>query len=224
MTPPATRYQRRRRQAARWADRTGSGPDRSGRAPDVHPGARDWFSLWGEVLLVGVGLFLLALPVLTLPVALAVGAGHLRRHLRAEDNSLRLCGRDLRAALPGGLVVGAGATGLAAAAGLTIRLARLDGAPGGPAIAILGAVGMLFVATAVALAAGAWRPDSGWTAAVGGLRRRLETDPAGCGLVAFAVVGAVLLAWQSIVLTPAGCGLVAFAVVAVEARRRKEGS
>src|SRR3954470_23993863 len=97
---------RREARAARRADLSGSGPTLEERPAARFPGATAKFALLGEVLLVGLLVTLVSLPLVTLPAALATGIRHLRRYIAAEGSPLAAAWRDLRAAFPGGLVVG----------------------------------------------------------------------------------------------------------------------
>ena len=63
------------------------------------------FALFGEVLLTGVMVFVLSLPVLTLPAALVAGIRHLRRFTNGEGSSVAGLWRDFRDALWGGVGV-----------------------------------------------------------------------------------------------------------------------
>ncbi|NNH05452.1 hypothetical protein HLA99_16545, partial [Microbacterium ulmi] len=129
--------------------------------------------------------------------------------------------RDVRAALAGGVGVGAGAVVVAALALFALGLAGSDPSPVGRVMLAVAALALLALATCVALAAGAWEPRTGWRAAVGGLRDRLDADPVAALYTAGAVLALALLTWQLPPLAVPGLGLLALALVAVPERRRR---
>jgi hypothetical protein len=185
------------------------------------------FALLGEVLLTGVVITVLALPGVTLPAALAAGVGHLRRSVNDEGSPFSLLWRDFREAVVGGLGVAVGSLLGAAAALFAIGLAGADPTPVGIAMSIAGWLGLGIVATAMAMAAGAWTRAGGWWRAVRGLRDQLDNDPAAAVYLFVSLAVAAVLTWQFLLLLVPSLGLVAFAVVAVAARssgRTADGS
>jgi hypothetical protein len=208
--------------AAKRADRSGSGPTRSDAPPARFPGATSAFGLLGEVLLVGVLVTVASLPIVTLPVALAAGVRHLGRFLRAEASPLRQFWRDLRAALVGGIGIGAIVVVLAAVLVLDVVLANTVALPGAEAIAIVGWVGLALVATALCSAAGRWSPETGWLAAVRGVPRAWRADVAGALYLVATVVFAGVVTWQLAPLIIPALGCVALAIFAVPQRPRRD--
>ncbi|WP_144122759.1 hypothetical protein [Catellatospora sichuanensis] len=178
------------------------------------------FALLGEVLLTGIVVGLLALPVLTLPAALAAGIGHLRRYVDDEGSPLAALWRDARAAAAGGAVLALAALFAATAAVLAIGLAGADPTPAGAVMAVVGWLALGVIATAVVMAAGAWTRDGGWRSAVRGLRDQLDADLAAALHIFVAVALTAVLTWQYLPLLVPSLGVVAFAVVAVQHRSR----
>jgi hypothetical protein len=178
------------------------------------------FALLGEVLLTGVIIALLALPVVTLPAALAAGIRHLRRFVNDEGSRFSAVWRDARDAAAGGIAVAITALFGTAAALFAIGLAAADPTAVGTAMAIVGRLGLGVVATAVVMAAATWTPDGGWLRAVRSLRDRLDADPVAALYLFVAVVLAAVLTWQFLLLLIPSLGVVAFAAVAVESRSR----
>jgi hypothetical protein len=176
------------------------------------------FALFGEALLTGVVVFVLALPVLTLPAALVAGVGHLRRFTHAEGSGAAALWRDFRDAALGGIGVAiVGLIGTAAAL-FAIGLAGADRTAAGTVMAVVGRLGLAIVGTAILMAAGAWTREGGWLRAGHDLRRRLDADPAGAAYLLVAVALAAVLTWQFLLLLVPCLGLLAFAVVAVQVR------
>lgn len=208
--------------AARRAALSGSGPTHDDAATTARfPGARSAFGLLGEVLLVGILVALVSLPLVTLPAGLAAGARHLRRFLRAEDSSLEWFWRDVRAALLGGLGVGAASVVIAAVLALDIDLASTGVLPGGSVVAIVGWAGLAALVLALFVAAGRWTPELGWLGALRAVPSALRDDPAGAGYLVATAAFAVIVTWQLVPLVIAALGCVALAIVAVPERPRR---
>ncbi|HBS74393.1 MAG TPA: hypothetical protein DEB55_08410, partial [Microbacterium sp.] len=168
MTTSSERARERRElRAARRGDRDGSGPTLDERAPARFPGATAKFGLLGEVLMTGLLVTLVAVPVITLPVALAAGIRHLRRFVRAEGSPLSAFWSDVRRGLAGGALLGLAVLVLTGLFALDIDLAASGALPGGPVIAVVGWAGLAALAIAVLTAAGAWTPETGWRGAIG---------------------------------------------------------
>jgi hypothetical protein len=176
------------------------------------------FALFGEVLLTGVVVAVLAVPVLTLPAALVAGIRHLRRFTNEESSALAAAWRDARDALWGGIGVAVVAVMGAAAGLLAIGLAGADRTVVGAIMSVVGYLGLGVVGTAVLAAAGAWTREHGWLGALRSLRDRLDADPAGAVYLFVAVGLAGVLTWQFLLLLVPCLGLVCFAVVAVQSR------
>ena len=183
------------------------------------PGAQARFALFGEVLWTGVLVVFVSLPVVTWPAALAAGTVHLRRHVHAEASPTRFFFRDVRAALPGGAVVGGVSIVLAALLTGDLLLAGTGRVPGGAAVAWAGvAVGALALGWIV-LAAGLWRPGLRWRTLLAAVPRAISWDPWGAASAVVAVVLVGVLTWQLLPLVIPGVGLLAFAAMAIAERR-----
>ncbi|MGB3375474.1 MAG: hypothetical protein WBA87_10085, partial [Microbacterium sp.] len=153
------------RAAAREA-RSGAGPVGEGFVPGPNPGATAKFGLFGEVLTIGLLITLVALPVVTLPIALAAGIRQLRRFVSASDSRFALFWDDMRAGILPSLVVGVPAALIAAVLTVDVVLARTGMLPGGEIVGVVGWAGLVVLAVGVLVAAGAWAPSTGWPAAV----------------------------------------------------------
>lgn len=215
------RAARREYNAARRADLDGSGPTLEERPAARFPGATAKFALLGEVLLVGILVFAVGILVVTLPAALAAGSRHLRRYIRAEGSSMGQFFGDLKAALPGGLVIGAGATLISAALAADILVASTGLLPGGDLFSIIGWAGLTAVSAATLGSAALWHPDHGWRGALRMLPRRVAHDiPGGLYLAATAVfVGVVTWALPPLIIPALGCA--ALAAIAIPERPRR---
>lgn len=216
-----TRTGRQANRAATREARSGAGPTVAGIEPGVNPGATSKFGLFGEVLMVGLLMTIIALGVVTVPIALAAGIRHLRRFVAAEDSRTALFWDDVRIGILPSLRVGVPAAVIAAVLTVDVVLAGSGALPGGGAIAVIGWAGLLVLAVAVLLAAGAWSPTLGWTQAVRAVPATVAGDVAGAAYIAAAAVFAGVVTWALTPLFIAGIGCAALAVVAVPARRRR---
>ena len=207
--------------AARRAALSGSGPTTDASAPARFPGARSAFGLLGEVLLVGILVALVSLPVVTVPAALAAGVRHLRRFLRAEDSGLEWFWRDVRAALLGGIGIGAASLVAATVLLLDIDLASTGVLPGGPVVGIIGWLGLAALVLALFSAAGHWSPQLGWLGALRAVPGGLRADPAGAAYLLATAAFAGIVTWQLFPLLIPALGCVALAIVAVPERPRR---
>lgn len=213
--------ERQEHRAAKREARSGAGPTVAGIEPGVNPGATAKFGLFGEVLTIGLMMTVVALGVVTLPIALAAGIRHLRRFVAAEDSRAGLFWDDVRAGILPSLIVGVPAVLIAGVLALDVVLAGSGALPGGEVIAVIGWAGLLALAVAILFAAGAWSPRQGWRAAVRGIPAAIRADAAGAAYIAAAAVFTGVVTWALAPLFIAGIGCAALAVVAVPARRRR---
>ena len=221
-----TRAGARTRRAARDARRgvaTGAGPAPADYVPPRNPGAHGALGLFGEVLLTGVLVTLVALPVVTLPVALAAGVRHLRRYVSASESGMALFWRDVARGLRLGWGLGLGAVALALVLLLDVDIAGSGALPGGEVIALVGWLGLGALGTALLLIASAWAPETGWIAAVKQVPARAAADPAGAAYLFVAAAFTAVATWALVpLLVPAlGCAVLAVVAVPERAARRR---
>lgn len=212
---------RRQARAAAREARSGAGPVAADFEPGPHPGATSRFGLFGEALTVGLLITLVALPIVTLPIALAAGIRQLRRFIAAEDSRVALFWQDVRAGILPSLGVGVAAALVAGVLALDVALAGSGALPGGGMVAVVGWAGLLALGAAVLIVCGAWTPRTGWRAALRAVPGVVRADAVGAlYLVATAgFVGVVTWALAPLFIPAVGCA--ALAVVAVPARRRR---
>ena len=176
------------------------------------------FGIFAECLLTGVWILVAALPLVTLPAAVAAGAAHLRRHLDHRESGWRQFAADWRSAVRRGWL--AGTLGWGALALLWADLAAVRaGLPGGVVVGAVGVLAALVVVVGGLRAAVSWRPGASWRALSGAAAQRTVRDPAGslvlvCG---FGVIAAS--AWFAAPLAAPAVGIVTAAALAVERRR-----
>lgn len=216
-----SRIERRDFKAAARADADGSGPTLEERPAARFPGASAKFALLGEVLLVGLLVTLVGVLVVTLPVALAAGARHLRRYIRAESSSMGQFFTDVRRGLLGGVAVGAAAALIAGVLALDIVVASSGALPGGMLFTAIGWVGLTAVGVVLLAVSGLWTPDHGWRGAFRMLPARLGRDIAGTAYLAATVgfVGVVTWALTPLIIPALGCAVLA--TIAIPERPRR---
>jgi hypothetical protein len=193
------------------------------------PGARRWgtgFALFGEVVITGVLVAVLALPVVTALPALAAGTAHLRRHLDGESVRVAEVLRDFAAACRGLWRVALAFTGAALLLVWNLSLGQAGVIPGSGGVVAVSVLLLAGWAVLLLRTAAAWRPSV--TAAGGGelVRRTAKVfwrDPAGSVLLAFAWAMCGVFVWMLVPLALLAGGLLALATLAVEARRGARG-
>ncbi|MGD6745376.1 hypothetical protein ACOKM3_26520 [Streptomyces sp. BH106] len=177
------------------------------------------FTLFAEVLWIGLLVAAGSLLLVTWPAAMAAGCAAVRRCVPdgPSPGTARRFAADWRAALPGGAVVGS--VGLAALAFLGADL-RLAAAAGDLplfwllALAIAGAAGAVVVYQV--RMASAWSSTSRWA--------RPGRDPRGSAMLAGAVLVSAVCVWQLTILAPLVAGVLALAAVAVDRHFRGAGN
>ena len=211
---------RRAHRAAKREARSGAGPTVAGIEPGANPGATAKFGLFGEVLTIGLMMTIVALGVVTLPIALAAGIRHLRRFVAAEDSRAGLFWEDVRAGILPSLAIGVPAALIATVLTIDVVVAGSGALPGGAAIAVVGWAGLLALCVGVLFTAGAWSPELGWKAALRAVPAAIRSDAAGAAYIAAAAIFTGVVTWALAPLFIAGIGCAALAVVAVPGRRR----
>ncbi|ROS29862.1 hypothetical protein EDF22_1614 [Rathayibacter sp. PhB127] len=183
------------------------------------PGAANRFALFAEVLFTGLLVTILALPLVTLPLALAVGARHLRRFVLDEPSSLRTALAEARAGVLRSLPVGLALLALSAVLGLDLLVASSGALPGATAVAVVCAA-LLAAALVVVLTASAlWMPDSRWVPLLGEAATLAVRDLRGSGALLVALVLATVVTWQLAPLVVPALGCTVFAALAVRLSR-----
>ncbi|WP_282692569.1 hypothetical protein [Streptomyces sp. CC208A] len=177
------------------------------------------FGVFAECLLTGVWIAVAALPLVTLPAALAAGAGHLRRTVEGEDTGARSFAAELRAALRGGgWGVGLAFWAALALVAVDLVLVRALPVPGGRPAGALAILAALWGTVTVLRAATAWRPGASWRALLQGAARRALRDPAGSLLVVCGLAVVAASAWFSAPLALPALGLLVAGALAAEHR------
>ncbi|RNE67067.1 hypothetical protein [Cryobacterium tepidiphilum] len=183
------------------------------------PGARRPFALFGEVLLVGILVTVLALPLVTLPVALAAGIRHLARFIAGDASPMAAFWADVRSGIVGSLGVGIGFWLLVGMLAVDGVLAQSGLLPGGSVVGVIVIVLLVVLPVILTRAAAEWEPGSGWALALRAGLRAATDDLRGTLYLVAAVGLLVVLTWQLIPLVIPGFGCLVFAATAVRLRR-----
>lgn len=174
--------------------------------------------LFGEVLLVVLGVSVLSLPVVTVLPALAAGAAHVRRRLSGDPGRVVDVWHDFVAALRGVWPYALGSVALLVLLWFNLGVTGSGALPGGTGVQVMTWLLIASLVVVLLRAAGGWRRGAAWRDVLRDAGRRTGDDLAGSALVLLAVglcgAGVRLLAPLA-VLVP---GLLALAVVAVEHR------
>lgn len=186
------------------------------------------FALLSETLLLGVCLFVLALPVVTAPAAYAAGAAHMERHISGRSDSFASLWADFREALPGSWKFGLAVLGLLFVGGVNLLLSASAQLPGGTLV--LGASVILAAGAAVLLlrTAALWqhhREGRGLSAAQAWMRAWAQAkaesvaDVVGTILLLAALIMSVSFVWMLPPLVFIVPGVLVLAAVSVRYRR-----
>lgn len=194
------------------------------------------FALLSETLLVGVCLFVLALPIVTAPAAYAAGAAHMERHIAGLPDTIASLWADFKAALSGSWKFGVALLGAGAVASVNVLLAGSDQLPGGRMV--MAATLLLAGGLAVLLlrAAGLWQAEresiavlagstantqpSAWVGAWAQAKRDAANDWIGTALLVAALGMCLTFVWMLPPLVFIGPGAMTLAVVSVRYRQR----
>ncbi|MFI2614829.1 hypothetical protein [Streptomyces sp. NPDC018584] len=176
------------------------------------------FGVFAECLLTGVWVVVAAVPLVTVPAAVAAGAAHLRRHLAHEAGGWREFVADWRAAARRGWLVGVAGWGAVALLWADLVVVRAGGLPGGAVVGVVGVLVMFAVVVAGVRAAVGWRPGASWRGLLVAAGRGTVRDPAGslvlvCGVAVVGVSG-----WFAVPLAAPAVGVLVAAGVVVEGR------
>ncbi|WP_411700932.1 hypothetical protein [Conyzicola sp.] len=182
------------------------------------PGAKQKFALFGEVLLTGIIVVLISIPIVTIPLAIAVGKRHLMRFLRAEGSQLALVAGDVREGFTGGVGIGCAWLAVTGILLMDLLLVASGALPGGVAVGALAVVLLAALTVLTLWVAASWTPVAGWRTAVRVGFASLRTDAIGS---VYLLVGAglvVLFTWMLPPLIIPALGCVCFAVAAISVR------
>lgn len=186
------------------------------------PGATSSFALFAEVLYTGLLVTLLALPLVTLPLALAVGARHLRRFVLDEPSSLRAALAEARTGFLRSLPIGLALVAASAVLTLDLVLAAGGALPGAAAVAVVCASALAAALVVLLTASTLWTPDSRWAPLLREAAGVCVRDLRGSGAILVALLLAAVVTWQLAPLVVPALGCTVFAAVALRLSRTRD--
>jgi hypothetical protein len=176
------------------------------------------FGLFSESLVVGLGVSLLSLPVVTALPALAAGVAHLRRHLDGRSDTLADLWAEFRAACRGVWVVSVASVLLLFVLLFNVQVAGTGGLPGGTGVKVFSVVTAVTLLVVLLRSAAGWVPGARWKDVLRDAGRRTGDDLAGSFLLVVALGLCAVIVWMLPPLAVLVPGLLSLAVVAVERR------
>lgn len=179
------------------------------------------FALFAECLLTGVWFAVAALPLVTVPAALAASSRHLRGYLEGTSSSLGDFVRDVRLAWRGGWKAGLAVIGAALFLAVDLAVLTVEGVPGRPVMALLVMLVAGLAATVLLRAAAAWEPGSSWRALFAGALEESRADFGGTGILLGGLLVLAVCTWALWILFVPMSGCLIGAALAV---RRRAGA
>lgn len=185
-------------------------------------GAGQAFALFAECLLTGVWFAVAALPLVTVPAALAASARHLAGHLDGTPASLGGFLSDVRKAWRGGgWAAGLAAVGVALFLAGDLAVLTIEGVPGRSVMALLIFVIAGLAATLLLRAAAAWEQGASWRALFSRALEDTRGDPGGTGILLGGLLVLIACTWALWILFVPMSGCLAGAALAVHRRGRE---
>ncbi|WP_177154747.1 DUF624 domain-containing protein [Glycomyces harbinensis] len=177
------------------------------------------FALFAECLLTGLWFCIAALPVVTIPAALAAGSRHVAAFAAGETSTLATFWTDFRTAWRESWRVG-----LAMCAVALVLLANLfvlaqEGVPGRSALAAATFLVAGLAATVLLRACAAWEPRERWRSLFRAALERTRDDASGTGILLGGTAVLAVCVWALWLLVVPMSGCLVGAAVAVHRRR-----
>ncbi|KQS99033.1 hypothetical protein ASG23_14055 [Cellulomonas sp. Leaf395] len=176
------------------------------------------FGLFSEALLVGLGVSVLSLPIITAVPALAAGVSHVRRHLDGRPDTIAALWEDFRSACRGVWLVSIGMPVLLLVLLFNLQLIGAGGMPGGTGVRIATVFLVAVLLVVVLRSAAGWSPGARWGTVVQTAAKRAGDDLMGTFLLVVALGLCAVMMWMLAPIAVIVPGLLSLAVVAVEHR------
>lgn len=180
------------------------------------------FALFAECLLTGVWFTVAALPLVTIPAALAASVRHLAGHLDGTPTSLGGFVREVRRAGRDGWKAGLAVIGVALFFAVDLAVLTIEGVPGRAVMALLTMVVAGVAATLLLRAAAAWEPGRPWRALFAEAVEEARADFGGTGILLGGLLILAVCTWALWLLFVPMSGCLVGAALAV--RRRREAT
>jgi hypothetical protein len=177
------------------------------------------FALLAECLLTGAWLVPAALPVVTLPAALAAAARHVAAYVDGESSGWGGFWADFRIAWRESWRVGLAVIGAGVLLGLNLLVLAQEGVPGRPGFALATFLVAGLAVSVLLRVAAAWVPGSRWRSLFAGAMEETRGDLSGTGILLGGVAVLAACAWALWLLVVPMSGCLIGAAVAVRRRR-----
>jgi hypothetical protein len=177
------------------------------------------FALFAECLLTGVWFCLAALPVVTIPAALAAASRHVAAYASGEPTSLASFWADLRAAWRESWRVGLAMIAAALVLALNLVVLAQEGVPGRSGLAAATFLVAALAVTVLLRAAAAWAPGERWRDLFAAALGRTRDDLSGTGILLGGVLVWAVCVWALWLLVVPMSGCLVGAAAAVHRRR-----
>jgi hypothetical protein len=194
----------------------------SGERPEPAADRGRW-GLLREALLVGLGVSVLSLLVVTAVPALTAGVAHVRRYVTGRPATVAALWEDFRAACRGVWLVAIGVPVLLAALLVNLQLVGADGAPRSAGVQVATGFLAAILLVVVLRAAAGWAPGARWGAVVQAAAKRAGDDLPGTGVLVVVLALCAVMVWAVVPLVVIVPGLLSLTVVAVEHRATVRG-
>jgi len=176
------------------------------------------FALFAECLLVGVWFTASALPVVTVPAALAAASRHVEAFAAGEPASLRSFWSDFRVAWRESWRVGLTLVGAALVLVLNLVVLAQEGVPGRSGIALATFIVAALAVTVLLRACADWSPGGRWRSLFSAAVGRTRDDLPGTGILFGGVAVLAVCVWALWLLLVPMSGCLVGAAVAVRRR------
>jgi hypothetical protein len=177
------------------------------------------FALLAECLLTGVWLILAALPVVTVPAALAAASRHVAAYVDGESTGWGGFWADFRTAWRSSWRTGLALVGAGLLLALNLLVLAQEGVPGRPGFALATFIVAGLAVTVLLRAAAAWAPGARWRSLLAGALEETRGDASGTAILLGGVAVLVACAWALWLLVVPMSGCLVGAAVAVRRRR-----
>ncbi|MDN3243538.1 DUF624 domain-containing protein [Glycomyces tritici] len=177
------------------------------------------FALLAECLLTGVWLLLAALPVVTIPAALAAASRHVAAYVDGESTGWGGFWADFRTAWGASWRTGLALVGAGLLVTLNLLVLAQEGVPGRPGFALATFIVAGLAATVLLRAAAAWAPGTRWRSLLAASLAETRGDASGTAILLGGLAVLVACAWALWLLVVPMSGCLVGAAVAVRRRR-----
>lgn len=177
------------------------------------------FALFAECLLTGVWFALAAVPVVTVPAALAAASRHVAAYAAGDPTGWGVFWSEFRVAWRESWRVGLISVGAALLLALNLVVLAQEGVPGRPGFALASLIVAGLAVTVLLRAAAGWEPGDRWRSLWSRALAETRDDVSGTGILLGGVAVLAACTWALWLLVVPMSGCLVGAAVAVRRRR-----